>query len=348
MLAGINYVPLLRGKVAEVTAYRHLSGEAKSLTLPAFLARPWQNANHFQLTVDKLRDAVEGRPFALGLDDQRYGRPSRKPAQGEFDALFAPEGGYRAYYELINSIPEASPVLQRVTSADNLLFQLSNADNSHKGLFIHYNRDSTPPVLNISGYTPPLPSDTVFLVDAGWSTDYNYLELWTLQAVQRINLALPNAEIVVMASSFPDSFGSIIGHGEVGYHERRLFSAMNQRFQQANLTYGDWASTRPAQSGGGGTIPARIDVPHHSGCNIFRAGDGEINTYSAQADAALAHACFSTVPSCYGKQAIQETSGDGDVITGPQRSTEARINIHLTIQSSAAQTMPMDETDYVD
>ncbi|MFL6844507.1 MAG: beta family protein [Allosphingosinicella sp.] len=348
MLTGINYVPLLRSKVAEVSAFRNLSTEVKAAVLPVFLTRPWQNAKHFDLTIERVREATAGRTFALGLDRARYNHGSSKPAQAEFDALFLPTAGFRGYYELVEEIGEAVPVLLPPTSPDNLLLQLGNADALHRGLFIHYSRESTVPVLNIAGSVPPLPQDTVFVVDSGWSRDYLGLEAWTTSTVQRILSAVPEAEIVVMCSSFPDSFGAIVGHGAVPLHERRLFSASRQRFQEASLTYGDWATTRPPQSGGGGRIPSRIDVPNWTACDIFRADPDVAESYQSMAAAACSHPCFSAAPACFGKQSISDTANGTPLIKGPQKATEARINIHMTIQSAVGDTMPHDEIEYVD
>src|SRR3954453_19627773 len=109
MLTGIHYVPLLRSKVAEVSAFRNLSTAVKSVVMPVFLTRPWQNAKHFDLTVERVREAAAGRMFALGLDGSRRNHPSARPAQAEFDELFQPAGGYRFYYDLLEDVDEAVP-----------------------------------------------------------------------------------------------------------------------------------------------------------------------------------------------------------------------------------------------
>ncbi len=84
------------------------------------------------------------------------------------------------------------------------------------------------------------------------------------------------------------------------------------------------------------------------GCNIFRSGPALSETYQVMATAACAHPCFSSAPECFGTQAIIETAANGGAIKGPQKATEARINIHMTIQSGASGTMPVDEIEYTD
>lgn len=347
MLGSIAYVPVLRTKNAEINAFGNISEEAKSRTLPLFLARPMPNANYFELTTRKLTEATDGFPFGLGLDFDRRAHASSKTAQTEFAALFSPHQGFRAYFDWVDSVEHAIPVLMPSQDSNNILLQLGNADKINRGLIVHITRDRFIPVLNIAGNTPPLPDDTIFVVDAGWSRNYELLESWAIPMVARIASALPNVEIVTAASSFPDSFSGIIGHQLVGSHERRLFLAARRQFNQTNLTYGDWGSTRPAQSGGGGEIPARIDLPTEGGWNIFRADVDLGQGYGDVAIATSQHAAFAYVPDCYGKQMISYTPGEGG-ITGPAKSTEARINMHLTIHSDAKRTLDTDDTEYND
>jgi hypothetical protein len=347
MLESINYAPILKTKIAELNAYRNLSDEAKTLSFPIFLARPWPNATHLELTKTRVLEAVDGHPFAFGLDSERQHHFNVRPAQQEFQELFVQTGGYRNYYDFVCSMPQAVPVLMPSATSDNLLRQLGNADTANRGLIVHFTRESFVPVLNLAATVPPLPHDTVFVVDAGWSRNYELLELWATSTLTRILSAVPNAEIVIASSSFPESFGDIVGNETVLAHEYRLFRAMRQHFNQANMTFGDWGSTRKSQEGGGGKIPARIDVPHGRGWEVFRADVDLGEDYDDVAGAVVVHASFSATPECYGKEMIRNTPGEGG-ITGPARATESRINIHLTVRSDARNTLDTDDTEYED
>jgi hypothetical protein len=347
VLASISYVPVLRAKVAEVTAFRNLSEGVKSQTFPLFLARPWPNANFLDLTTTRILEAAAGYPFALGLDAERRGYASGKPAQNEFNALFESRGGYRAFYDWVDDQSNAVPVLQSSNDSANILLQLGHADRMGRGLVVHVTRDRPLGVLTAAGTVPPLPHDTIFVIDAGWGRSYELLEAWSAQIVARIASVLPDAEIVVAASSFPDSFSEIVGHSEVAALEFRLFQALRQRFNRANLTYGDWGSTRPSQSGGGGKIPPRIDIPVGGRWNVFRADPDGDEDYGDVANDAATHGCFSDVPNCFGKQMVLNTPGEGG-ITGPAKATEARINMHMTICSDASRTIDTHEVPYQD
>lgn len=346
MLAGKTYVPLLKTKAAEVAAYRLLSDGAKELTFPIFQLRPWQNANRLSLTIDRIQDAAGGHPFGLALDETKCGAASSKEAQREFDFLFQPQNGFRSYFEFVSEVEGAVPVLQPTLIPDNLLLQIGNAEHLDRGLIVHQRRGAFIPITDSIIGLPPLPHDTLFVVDAGWSRDLTSLEAWAVPIIERIHGALPDAELVPMSSSFPDSFSHIIGDNEEIAHETYFFANIRQRFNQVDLTLGDWGSTRPPQSGGGGVIPPRIDIPRPSSWHVFRS-DGE-ETYCDVAASASAHSCFLNVPDCWGKRFIEATDGEGNGVTGTQKSTQARINIHLTIQSGTSLTITTDEQPYFD
>lgn len=347
MLAAISYAPVLKTKVAEMAAYRNLSMAAKDALFPTFLARPWPLATNLSLTVDRILEAVDGRPFGLGLDNERFHDSNSRPAQNEFRALFDSTAGFRNYFEFVGDVEGAVPVLQRSTNSSNLLLQLGHAESMDRGLIVHLTRESFIPVLNIAETVPPLPHDTVFLVDAGWSRNYEFLEAWTTQMVQRIVSAIPDAEIIVAASSFPASFSDIVGEGNRSALERRLFLSMRASFNQANLTYGDWGSTRLEQTGGGGDIPPRVDLALPSGWAIFRSNSEAGETYADMAASARTSSSFQLVPACFGKEMVLATPGS-EGITGTSKNTRARINMHLTIHSGVAGTLDTDDVEYVD
>lgn len=348
MLANIGYVPLLKTRVSEVEAYSFLSEEAKDLTFPIFALRPWPNANFLQLAIEKTAGAVGGRPFALGLDGERFQHDSRKPAQSEFNDLFNNHLGYQSYYELVAEVENAVPVLQTTYDANNLLRQLGHAHDLDRGLIVHQRREQQIPISETIIGLPPLPHDTVFVVDAGWQRDALQLQNWALASARRIVELLPDAEVVVMCSSFPDSFSHIIGTFEEPAHEDGVFHAVRQQLQEADLTYGDWGSTRLSQSGGGGTIPPRLDIPRPASWQIFRADPNGDETYITLADDVRLHEAFNLVPECWGKLQVQATDGSGTGVTGVKMNTSCRINMHMTLRSGAEATLDFDEQPYED
>lgn len=340
----------MKAAVAEIEAYRNLYPDVKQLTFPIFKARPWQNANSFQLTLDKVADAVGGYPFGLALDGTRFEHVNRKQAQAEFDALFDHRDGFSAYYRALANLPGAVPVWMPTKSHKELVAQIANVDKLDRGLIVHQKRGAAlPQFARLLSLRSPLPHDTVFVADAGWSRDYQALEAWTLPVVERINLALPEAEIAVVSSSFPSSFRHIIGHREEIGTERILFATIRQRFNRANLTYGDWGSTRPSLTGGGGKrIPSRVDLPRPTSWDIFRADPENDLGFGEMAWAASHHPSFPLTPSCWGKDMILTTDDKQNGINSRPSAAKVRLNIHMTLQSGADTTLPLDEAPYQD
>jgi hypothetical protein len=209
MLADKSYVPILKTNVAEMNAYRVLFPSVKPLVFPIFLFRPWQNANNLSLAVERVQEAVEGYPFALCLDARKRGHDSKKAAQAEFDALFETRLGYRRYYNFIKDVEGAVPVLMPTNDPNTLLHQIGNAADLNRGLIIHQNRDNQIPLSDAILNLDPLPLDTVFVLDAGWSKQYLSMESWVIPMAERILNALPQAEIVIAASGLTPTFGTL-------------------------------------------------------------------------------------------------------------------------------------------
>lgn len=341
-------MPILKTGIAEMGAYASLYPDVKDVVFPLFQIRPWPNATSLSYTVEKIREAVELRSFGVGLDRDRFRHESNRAAQIEFDSLFDTQFGYKNYFDFVEEIDGAVPVLQPTTSSDTLFAQLRNADRINRGLIVHQRRGSELPLSNAILNMSPLPNDTVIVVDAGWSRDYPALEAWMLPAVQRVVNAIPEAEIVVASSSFPDSFSHIVGNLAEPASERRLYTIARQRFNSADLTYGDWASTRLSRGGGGGKIPSRIDLPTGDAWQIFRADPENDVGFAELAWDAQHHPCFSGMPDCWGKEIVLVTTDQQVGVTSRKVATEARINMHMTVQSGASSIPPTDEVPYVD
>lgn len=348
MLAGKSYVPILKTGIAEISAYRNLYDDVKQVTLPFFQLRPWPNAKHLAYSIEKIVDAVSNFPFILGLDASRLNHPSPLPAQTEFNGLFDPAGGFQRYYEFVESVPGASPVIIPIGAPENVVAQISNAGNLGRGLVVHQRRGSDLEIISTVAQVHYNPSECTFILDGGWSTDYIALESWCLPRLVALHEDLSAAEFVIACSSFPDSFSHIIGNAEEMGSERRLFNVVRQQFNQLDLTYGDWGSTRTSNSGGGGYIPSRVDVPKLNSWEIFRADPDNDLGFSEMAWEAQHHDSFPSTPNCWGKEMIQVTNDEGEGINSRPDAIKVRINIHMTIQSGATSVPPTDEVPYTD
>ena len=348
MLASKSYIPILKTGIAEIDAYRNLYGDVKSASFPFFVIRPWPNANHLSYAVDKVVEAASNLPFALSLDHSRLGHPSPKAAQGEFNALFRPEGGYLAYYQFLQGIDGASPVLFPTADVGNLVSQISNADHLGRGLIVHQRRGGQINLIALVSEVHHDPQECTYIIDAGWTRDYTAMESWCLPLMNALPSNLHGAEFVIACSSFPDSFSHIVGNAEEIGCERRLFNAVRQQHNQLDLKYGDWGSTRVANPGGGGTIPSRVDLPKFGSWEIFRANPDNDQGFYEMAWEAQHHPSFADTPNCWGKDMITFSDDEGAGIQSRHDSTMVRINVHLTVQSGATSVLPTDEIPYTD
>lgn len=348
MLASKSYVAILKTGIAEIDAYRNLYDDVKSSSFPLFIIRPWPNANQLSYAVGKVTEAASNFPFALGLDHSRFGHPSAKTAQSEFNALFEPEGGYSGYYQFLHGIDGASPVIFPTSDLENLANQISNADRLGRGLIVHQKRGDQINLISLMSEVHPNPQECTFIIDAGWTRDYTAMESWCLPLMNALPLSLQGAEFVIACSSFPDSFSHIVGNAEEIGCERRLFNAVRQQHNQLDLKYGDWGSTRTANPGGGGTIPSRVDLPKFGSWEIFRANADNDPGFYEMAWEAQHHPSFADTPNCWGKEMIAVSDDEGAGIQSRHDSTMVRINVHLTVQSGATSVLPTDEIPYTD
>ena len=60
------------------------------------------------------------------------------------------------------------------------------------------------------------------------------------------------------------------------------------------------------------------------------------------------HDCLADVPDCWGKDAILMTDDRGTGVVSRSVATQARINMHMTVQSGAFSAVPTDEVPYQD
>jgi len=60
------------------------------------------------------------------------------------------------------------------------------------------------------------------------------------------------------------------------------------------------------------------------------------------------HESFQDVPDCWGKQMVLASDDMGAGIQTRPVATQARVNMHMTMQSGASSLLPTDEIPYAD
>lgn len=338
MLANIPYCPLLYSRVAEVKALFQLPAAAKDRMFPVIVARPWPNAKQLSRTWEKLQEAFGLRRFGLDLDSTKRDSSSEKSAAAEFSALFDRTGGYRNYYNLLEIIPQAIPVL-RIDGGVGRHFdeQAGHVDRLDRGLIVRLQHGQIINPLELASMVLDRFEDVVFFVDAGWSTDLLSREIWASQIIKHISDERPEAEIVVSGSSFPDSFTDIVYRGVIPVHERSLHSNLSRRHNAAHLIYGDWGSTRPPSTE---QIPMRntprIDLPTSGEWLSFRRDKqvDEDEDYPGIARRMIDDRAWPADLNIWGTYTIECTAEQlPGAIRNAAVAAAARINIHLHRQA---------------
>jgi Beta protein len=338
MLAQFSYCPALYARVAELKALTQLPAATKDRLFPLIVCRPWPNAKRLVRTWQKIEEALGNRRFALDLDRTKLNSGGSRSSAAEFDELFSSRDGFKKYYDAVGAIEEAVPVL-RITGGEAIQFesQARHIDRLDRGLIVRIEYNFvTNPIALVEQVLERF-QDVSFFVDAGWSTDLLGREAWASSIIERITREVPEREVVISGSSFPDSFSNIGDRGIRNVEERFLFNNLARRHNSVSLIYGDWASTRPPSTE---KIPMRnvprIDLPMLNQWISFRR-DGDLDGDEDYTDIALRVIADSEWPNdldIWGTYIIEWTAnGEPGAIRSPATAAAARINIHLHRQA---------------
>lgn len=337
MLENVEYSPTLYTRVAETKALQNLPAATKDRILPILVARPWPNARELSKTWEKIAEAVGDRRFALDLDSFKENSGTGRQAAREFDALFQPSNGYERYYSALDNIPNAIPVLRLTNGAlPDLVSQLRHVERLQRGAVLRLVHGNVQLPTAIARSVLEANPDCVVDVDCGWSPDLISREVWASQIVEAIAREFSETEFVVTGSSFPDRFMNAGARGTADVVERTVFNNVVRLNNVAELTYGDWGSTRPPTPPVPMKIIPRIDLPTTSNWVLFRQ-DREYNpteTYEEIAQRTLADRSWPNGLNIWGTYTIDNTAnGLPGAIRSPATATAARVNIHLHRQA---------------
>jgi hypothetical protein len=349
MIQGLDYVPLLHGKRAELKALASLEKSTRERIFPIVAVRPWPNAKDLSVAYAKVDEATAGYRHGWDIDRFKKNRVEIEPAGRDFDSLFSSANGYENYYALVKRNELRVPVLRDTNGLfENVNEQFDRIDSLHRGVIIRIQRGYTRAISDVINSGRLIADDVLFVVDAGWSLDVLAQEAWASAMVRLISDWDPSAEIVCVSSSFPNSFSHIEYKGAFSIDDRELFSRLARQHNSAHLIYGDWGSTRQPEETGGGTHYDRIDIANSGEWISYRQTGDEVG-YKVVAERALADPVWHSLPACWGRHAVQCTAMD---IPGKIRGTEgaaaSRINMHITVQAAAGTPMPPEDEPYLD
>lgn len=332
MLQGRTYVPMLHGRLAEMRALKELPNDTKNMIFPIIKARPWLGAKSLDKMWETIENALGPRTFGLDLDASKLLLMDQRPAYLEFAALFDPSNGFNNYYDLVSELDRAVPVLR--TGGDmQVPAQLDFIENLGRGLIVYV--DVTAPIdvgqvaeqCNVRNL-----ENVVFAFDCGWGVD---ILQRAARCVGLINSALAHNEdyeIVVGASSFPNSFVNMGDTFNLPIVERQLFQAVRQGINIGEIYYGDWGSTRPPADAVPMKNVPRIDTAMRTNWRCWRS-DGE-ETYQDIAQRALIDDSWAGNLGIWGEYMIEATAeGAAVAIKAPAMAAAARVNIHMHVQA---------------
>lgn len=349
MLQGIEYVPLLYTKRAEIRALQNLDALTRSRILPILAVRPWPNTNEFGAIIPHLASAMAGHRHGFDLDWEKRVSINKQPCRDQFDNLFDPAGAFANYYNLISSDEDRIPVFRDENgSFTHVSEQLDRIDALHRGVIIRIRRGYTRSIAPLLKSGRLIADDTLFVVDAGWSLDVLQQQFWASSQISQITAWDETVEIVAMSSSFPNSFTHIEYDDSFLNDDRQLFNLLVQQHNSARLFYGDWASTRQSLDQGGGTHYDRIDTALVDEWTSYRQTGTEAG-YKVIADRILQDARWASYPDCWGKNRIACTSLDvPNKIRGVEAAISVRINMHLTSQANRGNQSTIPDEPYID
>lgn len=342
----VSYLPILSLKPAEMRALEELPDHTKNTMLPLIPLRPWVGSHRLQSSLDRIEISYDDRPVLVEVSDREL--PKSRPVFGELDDLRDPTDGFSNWCEFVEENERFIPVAQLGIDPVEERIQVQRMHELERGLTIHLERAAFGSIDVLARAVGDLTEGgrgVCFIIDYGAAgADHLMVAAQTLAFIATIRERAPLAHISVSASSFPQSFTNL---PRQPIYERRLFDEVVRQLGPAGLVYSDRGSARAEQqSGGSGVIPARIDYPGFDQWTFFRSEETGLYGYIEQARALMASDLWDGDLRVWGTQMIERTArGDASAIDTPGKSTAARINLHLQLQSFYNNRDAVDDTE---
>lgn len=334
MLANRKYIPILTIRPAEMVALQELPAKDKDLLLPLILLGGWVGAGTLEKSFDRVTEAYDDRPWIADINEMYMEKSNDREVFKELQELMNSSGGYKNWYDLIQSKPNLIPCLQ-LRDITQLPAQIDRFLSLGRGICVRFTPGmftSIRPVL--AQIAAKQVRDLCIILDHGQER-YNSRQPDALTRaatidtyVKQIVAVVPSASVVTSSTSFPIDFAN--GGAEQEIFERTVYNEVKRLNQNIPVIYSDRGSARAERTGGGGIPAPRIDYPLSNRWLFFREATPKPQGYYDAAAAAIANPNWNNDLNIWGTQMIKLTSlGDQYAISSPVRSTSVRINIHL-------------------
>lgn len=334
MFQGLDYVPLLHARLAEIRALEGLGSATKQRMFPVVRVRPWFNAGTIQRAYDVIESAVGEAFYGFDLDPTKLDLGSEKPAIQEFSRLFLPTHGYEKYYETVSEGQFRVPVFRSLAAQNpQISLELSHVEQIGRGLIVRIPIAAPGAYIQIAQQCLSRGiNNTAFIFDCGWRQDVLQQVAITAGLVNSLLDVSDDLEISVAASTFPDDFSKKGLKFSKRITEREYFEEVRSLVNRGNLTYGDWGSTREPSDGGFARSVPRIDMADQFNWMFWRSDGNE--TYQDVCRRVIQDDLWDGNLDAWGKFLIQSTAvSDGTVIQSSVMAAAVRVNLHLIAQA---------------
>lgn len=333
----LRYTPTLRLQVHEMRALEQLFDTEKDRILPTVLIQPWGNSLDIEKGFARIDKALNGRSFCVDLDPL-YRFNKGKPSAIAQMRLFTDSAD--EWYDFVRDFEHVIPYLRPENGFPNLdSTRFRWLRERGFGLSIRH------PFYDIEDYLELIATldDSNFFVnvDAGWDADILSRQNSVNTIVRRVVEANQRAKIVVTSSTFPYDFSGIGVDDPYSLDEIDLFESAAQIAAQtsneAEIFYGDWATTRPPSESVITNFWPRLDIPLPREIRMFRekceSGESPEDVYEDLAEEVVASRYWPEIPESWGKYIIDLTAaGSHGGIRRPNMNVSPRINMHIHTQ----------------
>lgn len=328
-----------------------LAPSDKDLLLPHITLRPWLSAHHIEPVIAKIEAAVGHRPVIVDVTRDPFALgESRRPVHDALDALRDPTEGYANFYDFVAEHENFVPTLQ-LAARREVPAQIPKALALGRGIVVRLTEPGFGASVGIAQQLAGVDQEKVyFILDYQRQTrELLGRAAGAIGLINGIREILPDCFISVSASTFPSNFGGI---DRQAIFERLFHDEVVRHVQARNVIYSDTGSVRKErQTGASGQPPPRIDNAMPREWTFFRENDDSIDR-----DAAYQRAAARAIRSegwvnlgIWGTAQIINTANGAAAIISQQRSTAARINIHLHQQANFGALPPPDvESEWTD
>lgn len=341
----VSYLPILALKPAEMRALEELPDHTKNGMLPLIPLRPWVGSHRLQSSLDRIEISYADRPVLVEVGERELPKP--RPVFAELEALRDSSDGFANWCDFVEANELFVPVAQVGIDPFQERTQIQRLHGLERGLAVHLEREAFGGIGVVATAIGELAEggrDVCFIIDYGVARpDHLLVAAQTVRLIEVIRERAPLADVAVSASSFPQSFTNL---PRQLIYERRLFNEVAGQLSPERLIYSDRGSARADQLTGGSGVPARIDYPEFEQWTFFRSDETGLYGYIEQAQALMASDLWNGDLRVWGTQMIERTArGDTSAIDTPGKSTAARINLHLQLQTFYDNRDEVEETE---